>query len=370
MWPEKSPSGRIESLPPDGDGEGWRLVGERKPSLVPILFGLVFAGSGLVVILSSAGEPLAVVFILPFLMVGIAALIFGLFLGFGDTEIRLSHSRCVRRQRLFGFVRERAIFNHNGIQCRLTTSHLDDGKRRLKLVIESDSGKSLCVGGTLSESDLRWFYQKISESQGKTFDPTADLDELEFSTYLNPESIEPVVTRTLTIRSTGTGFEILSRSRGGFLCLFMAGFFSFCAYCMTWGVPDFISDQISRLGSGTRLTDGEGSFGPLPVAFALGSLVVFLVGLGLLSFRKLVVFKFDRLSVRHSHFGIGMTKQWPKANLDKIVHELTGHSEGDARYVVKITSKHGGKGPTLCSFRSAEEAGAIVSWAKRWLEMM
>ncbi|MGC6459412.1 MAG: hypothetical protein ACON4R_13710 [Akkermansiaceae bacterium] len=348
---------RLDLNNPNNDEVAFTIRGQGHPGFF-IFFGAFFGGiPALMFILiltgsataesEGAGTLFVLLFMVPFILIGGATFLAGLFLWFGRTLVQVGPSTVRAERSLFGKTFQQKQFDRSRLNLSFEESHRSNNVPHYKLKLD-DGAQKIGVGGSLKEAELLWLNQELRTTLGETPREVSSVvesmaqDDLE---DLDNSEIEPnYQSAKLQISPTVTGWEARTRtSIPGCLGMALFGSIFLVVGLMMWTPSrDFFFDLFP--GIRDAVSDMESSGSP-PTWFAMtfggAGLVIILLAFFLLGYRSTYALRHSRFFVHRRWLIFSRTCFIDIHDIKELETGSNGHVNNVPRYHLKAHLKNG-----------------------------
>jgi len=328
------------------------------------------------VLLGTSGEDsseftllFAILFLIPFFLIGGATLSLGIFLFLGRTQVIFGAQSVSMERSLFGRVFQRKQLKREGIDIQLEKSHEENNRARYKLSLNSD-GKKLSLGGSLKDEELLWLEREFQSTLGKTITESpvciASLIHHQEEKTLEEAEIDPDYhSKNLHFSKTIHGWKALYKHglSSSVFCLIFGSIFLLSGLAMEGSLIVFLREKFPAFDELVKSVTSSG--GPPPVwfwaVFSLIGSVIILLGIWLLGYRMTLSKRHSRIHLAKRWFIIGTERVFETSTIQELKAIHSGSSNGQSRFKLELTQTSGKK-IALVRWASGDDAGQIQAW--------
>ncbi|MFT5466199.1 MAG: hypothetical protein ACI8UO_001297 [Verrucomicrobiales bacterium] len=372
---------REESSP----GEfNFTVKGQGRPGFF-ILFGAMFGGIPIFLffaILFGDGDSIegdfpqifALLFLSPFILIGVSTFLIGLLLWLGITRINITSQNVAVRRRLFGKAFQQKEFRRLHLELSFEESHQNNDVPAYKLNFV-DGQQKIGVGGSLVEDELLWLEREVKAALGleaKKVTSVRDAVEQESFAALDGAVLEPNYrSKNLRFRQTFHGWEARIRSTffGALSIIIFGSIFLIAGLMMLESSRDFLLDLVPAVRN--FFSGASSSGGNPPVLFAMvfggSGLVIVLLGIFMLGYRLTISIRDSRLIIERRWLVFSTRRSAEISDIEDLHIKRTGHVNNVARYRLTATYKNA-ETAKIVGFASAEDVAQLQAHLRAAIE--
>lgn len=329
--------------------------------LFAILFGTPSPDSG------SLGGIFAILFLIPFFLIGAGTFLTGLFLWFGKSRITVGKGEVTVARELFGKAFQRKVFQRETLEFEFAESHRTNDVASYKLTLRDGSPKNkIGIGGSLKEAELLWLEREIKTILGRETVPRRNVLEAmaeEEEEDISGTEIDPHYrSRTLRITKTGYGWEARSASTvlGAIGLMLFGSVFLTAGLLMNDGSREWLFEAIGPLRDLAGSFESSGDGPPIWFAMIFGGVgaLVMLYGVFILGYRVHISREKSRLLIERRWLFFSTTATVDPNDITELETKSSGQVNNDNRYRLMARLKTGKK-VKLLGFSTAADVGQI-----------
>lgn len=359
---------------PNGDVV-FTIKGQGRPGLL-IIVGLMFGGipgimffTILFGMTSVEGGPsekiITLLFIIPFILIGLSTFSSGLFLWLGSTRLTLGPNDLHLQHQLFGKILRPKSLPRAGLEVHFKESHRNNDRPIFKLSISSNS-KDLGIGGSLKEAELLWLYQELKGALGEEPAPVMSIAEAMaeggIGAIKETAAIPNYHSKNLHFTRTTSGWEARFRTTTAMsvTVIIFGSIFLITGLLVGNTTRRFLLDFVPTIRDAVSSFGSSGDSPPdwffLP--FVLAGLAVVIYGFFLLGFRKTISRVNSRLIIDRRWTLFFTSETFQLSELQDLEIKANGHVNNVPRYRLNAIFKNG-KVVKLIGFASTQDIGQL-----------
>ncbi len=314
----------------------------------------------------SWGKPFALLFLLPFFVIGISTFLIGIFLWLGKSRLTLENHRISLSRMILGKAFQTKILPRENLKLRFEKSHEEDDVAHYKLTLEAGE-KKISFGGSLKEAELLWLDQQIRLALGhETYDPiniaTTIQQDLEAEVQ-NTELNRSYRSHKLQFSQTLNGWN--ARTKSGILgplgLMLFGSIFLATGLFMEGSLAEYLHNQFEWF---RKLVENSTGGSP-PFFFALIFIVigsgVIIGGLWSLGYQLKIEKRHSRLRITKRCYGIGTNQTVELSNIKKFEISNHGAVKDEPRFKLLIHLMNGKK-VKLLHLSNGRDTGQLKAW--------
>ncbi|MEN8695369.1 MAG: hypothetical protein ACN4GG_10620 [Akkermansiaceae bacterium] len=339
---------------------GGMFLGIPSILLFAIFFGTPSPGS------PSWGTPFAVLFLIPFFVIGLSTFFIGVFLWLGKTRLTLGQQEVRLERILLKKTFQTKLLTRQGLEVRFEKSHEENDVSRYKLALESGE-KKIGIGGSLKEEELLWLDQEIRLAAGEEAVGPVDIGEairqdLEAEAD-NAELDRNYRSKKLNFTRTAQGWE--AHTQNGFLgsifIILFGSIFLGVGLLMEGSLAEYLKGQFEWFRKMAENSTGDSAPIWAALLFAGAGAAVISGGIWSLGYRMKLEKRHARLRIIKTWFSMGTTRTVELSNIQDLKISKGGDVNEEPRFKLLMHLKHGKK-VKLLSFATSEDVGQLKAW--------
>lgn len=347
-------------------GVSWIVPSTKKPNFLWFFAGFWLTVSFIITtgfLFSPEIDIFGILFMIPFLGVGIGVLFAGLWMSYSKFSIHVENEKVTLKHVFFSWVREKSLAFEEVRAVKIYTSYSKNNRPVKAVKIESFDNKKtdLKFGSQMKDEDKSWLIHELSVA--------CKVQKVSYSSKKGEAKkntgYSDIVTKKLTVESLGdSGFRVALKKSAG-LPLLVVGLIAI-------GISGFLLLQgVIQL---KNLNTGEESNKVVPMLIGLGvSFVGFVLagfGIKFLGLKFIYTFQDENLTLERKRFENDVSRKlYHRDNFHDVMVKNSGSVNDDPRYSLVLSFRDKKIKPLkLLSFSPREHVDGLEARIKCWLD--
>jgi len=351
-----------------------------------IFFGSFFGGLPVFMIFSilvgnmetdpdGMNEKFTLLFLIPFLVIGAATFLIGLFLWRGQTTVRVAAASVDVDRKLWGKTLQQRQFQRDRLELVFEESHRTNEIPHFKISL-NDGSRKIGIGGSLPEEELLWLNRELRTALGAETPEVSDF--YEDITRQNLASIDLIEAKDnyksprMHVTPTITGWEAkIKTSLGGCLSIGIFGSLFLFVGLMMWKTGRaLLFDLFPWFHEAISGMKNTSSAEP-PVWFAfifIGTgLIILFSALSSMVYRLSITLRNQALFIERRWLLISVTNRIETREISYLKVNENGHVNNQPRFQLEA-QKNNGQRLKIMRFASKEDVGQLKALLQKALK--